>query len=106
MHKLVVLYPKPADPAQFVDYYESTHLPLAAQLPGVAEWRYSTEVQPAPDGSAGPYFAVFEADFADVDAFRAAMDSPEGRAVAADVPNYATGGAVVIDYAVAEKSTS
>jgi hypothetical protein len=26
------------------------------------------------------------------------MSSPEGQAVAADVPNYATGGAVVLDY--------
>ncbi|UOQ59457.1 EthD family reductase [Leucobacter rhizosphaerae] len=100
MHKLVVLYPAPVDPAAFVDYYESQHLPLAAQLPGLLDWRHSTEIQPGPDGSAAPYFAIFEAEFADAAAFRAAMASEIGQAVAADVPRYATGGATVIDYPV------
>ena len=34
MHKLVVLYPHPADPAAFESYYRTTHLPLASRLPG------------------------------------------------------------------------
>jgi len=33
MHKLVVLYPKPTDPAHFREYYVRTHLPLAAKMP-------------------------------------------------------------------------
>lgn len=98
MHKLLVLYPEPADRAAFAAYYESTHLPLARKLPGMLGSRYSLGVK----GADSPYFAVFEADFADVDAFRAAMGSAEGQAVAADVPNYATGGAVVVDYPVSE----
>lgn len=106
MHKLLVLYPEPADRAGFIQYYESTHLPLARKLPGLRSWRYTTEVAPQADGSAAPYFAVFEAEFDDVDAFRAAMSSPEGRAVGADVPNYATGGAVVLDYSVNEGEAS
>lgn len=106
MHKLVVLYPEPVDRAAFVDYYESTHLPLAAALPGMISWRYSTETHPGPDGSPAPYFAVFEAEFPDADAYRAAMGSAEGRAVTADVPNYATGGAVVLDYTVTGGSRS
>jgi uncharacterized protein (TIGR02118 family) len=98
MYKLLVLYPEPADRAEFINYYESTHLPLASKLPGLRAWRYTTEVAPQADGSASPYFALFEAEFDDVTAFREAMSSPEGQAVAADVPNYATGGAVVLDY--------
>ena len=35
MHKLLVLYPEPADRAGFIQYYESTHLPLARKLPGL-----------------------------------------------------------------------
>ncbi|MDA3629995.1 EthD family reductase [Saccharopolyspora sp. WRP15-2] len=97
MHKLVVLYPHPTDPVAFKSYYESTHLPLAAQLPGMLDWRYSLDVRAEP-GS--PYFAVFEADFADAEALAAAMSSPQGKAVQDDVPNYATGGAVVIDYPI------
>jgi uncharacterized protein (TIGR02118 family) len=53
-----------------------------------------------------PYFALFEAEFDDVEAFRTAMSSPEGRAVGADVPNYASGGAVVLDYPVTEGEVS
>lgn len=106
MHKLLVLYPEPIDRAAFVQYYESTHLPLARQLPGLRAWRYTTEVAPQVDGSASPYFALFEAEFDDVEAFRAAMSSPEGRAVGADVPNYASGGAIVLDYPVTEGEVS
>ena len=47
-----------------------------------------------------PYFAVFEADFADAAAMAAARASPQGQRVAADVANYATGGAVIIHYPV------
>lgn len=94
MHKLVVLYPEPTDRAAFVSYYEAHHLPLARRLPGMLRCRYSLDVS----GDGSPYFAVFEADFPDKGALGAAMQSDAGAAVAADVPNYATGGAVVIDY--------
>lgn len=97
MHKLVVLYPHPHDAAAFAAYYEHTHLPLVARLPGMLDWRYSLAVHAEPES---PYFAVFEADFPDARTLAAAMASPEGQAVQQDVPNYATGGAVVIDYPV------
>lgn len=100
MYKLTVLYPEPADRDAFVKYYEQTHLPLAAQLPGLRSWRYSTNIAPDAQGNPAKYFAIFEAEFSDVDAFRAAMSSPEGQAVAADVPNYATGGAITLDFEI------
>ena len=98
MHKLVVLYPHPDDPQAFAEYYEGTHLPLAARLPGMLAWRYTLDVH-AKDGDS-PYFAIFEADFAYAAALGAAMSSPEGRAVEADVPNYAPAGTIVLDYEV------
>jgi uncharacterized protein (TIGR02118 family) len=98
VHKLVVLYPEPADPDHFRDYYVTTHLPLVARLPGLLAFRYSFDV--AATQGPTPYFAVFEADFADADAMAAARSSPQGRRVSADVANYATGGAVVIHYPV------
>ncbi|WP_037354634.1 EthD family reductase [Amycolatopsis orientalis] len=99
MHKLLVLYPPPVDPAAFSAHYENQHLPLVRQLPGLLGWRYSLRVHAEPES---PYFAVFEAEFADADAYAAAMASPQGVAVREDVPNYATGGALVLDYPVAE----
>ena len=97
-HKLVVLYPKPTDPDHFRDYYVTNHLPLVTRLPGLLAWRYSFDVE-ATQGQA-PYFAIFEAEFADAATMNAARASPHGQRVAADVANYATGGAVVIHYAV------
>jgi uncharacterized protein (TIGR02118 family) len=96
MHRLLVLYPPPTDPDHFRSYYEGTHLPLAAKFPGLRGYRYSFDVAAA--GGESPYFCVFEADFDDAAALSAARASPEGQAVLADVPNYATGGVVVLDY--------
>jgi uncharacterized protein (TIGR02118 family) len=98
MHKLVVLYPQPTDPEHFREYYVSTHLPLASRMPGILDWRYSFDVASAPGESS--YFAIFEADFADAAALGAALSSPEGTATLADVPNYATGGSIALNYPV------
>lgn len=96
MHKLLVLYPEPADRAHFEDYYVSTHLPLTAKLPGLRASRYSFGAE----GPGSPYFAVFEAEFDSKEDLAAAMESPEGQALAADMPNYAPPGVVVVDYPV------
>lgn len=79
-------------------YYVNHHLPLVKNWPVPLAWRCSFDVA-ATEGEA-PYFAVFEADFADAAAMAAAQASPHGQRVAADVVNYATGGLVVIHYPV------
>ncbi|MFE2955840.1 EthD family reductase [Nocardia tengchongensis] len=98
MHRLLVLYPKPADRDHFREYYVTKHLPLVMEMPGLLAYRYSFDVAAA-KGEA-PYFAVFEADFADAAALAASRASDQGQRAAADVVNYATGGVVVIDYPV------
>ncbi|MEU9944063.1 EthD family reductase [Streptomyces lavendulae] len=98
MHKLVVLYFEPADPDHFRDYCVTNHLPLVKNWPGPLAWRYSFDVA-ATEGEA-PYFAVFEADFADAAAMDAALTSPHGERLAAGVANYATGDVVIINYPV------
>lgn len=97
MHKLLVLYPQPADPAAFESYYRTTHLPLASRMPGMIDHRFTTSVSAGEAPS--PYFAIYEADFPDEAALVAALSSPEGRAVEADVPNYAPAGTLVLTYA-------
>jgi uncharacterized protein (TIGR02118 family) len=96
MHKLVVLYPQPSDPEGFERYYRTTHLPLASRMPGMLAHRFSTAV--SAQGGRSPYFAVYEADFPDHAAMVAALSSPAGRAVEADVPNYAPEDTIVLDY--------
>jgi uncharacterized protein (TIGR02118 family) len=95
MHRLLVLYPMPDDPAAFRDYYENHHAPLAAQLPGLRGYRYGFDVA-VPGGGEAPYFCAFEGDFDDAAALDAALASPKGQEVGADVANYATGGAVLL----------
>jgi uncharacterized protein (TIGR02118 family) len=100
MQRLLMLYPHPVDPNHFRSYFVGTHLGLAAKLPGIKGYRYSFEVA---DGSETPqYFAVFEADFEDAEALNAALSSPQGQEALADLPNYATGGAVPLMYPVTE----
>ena len=98
MYRLTVLYPEPVDRSAFEAYYRATHLPLATALPGIQAHRLSFDVHS--ESAEASYFAVFEADFADAAAFTAAMASEQGRRVLADVPNYATGGAVMLHFSV------
>jgi uncharacterized protein (TIGR02118 family) len=96
MHQVVVLYPRPDDPHAFRTYYVEHHIPLADQLPGLRSRRYAFDLAAA-DGDS-PYFCIFEAEFDDAGSFGAAMASPEGQAVTADVPKYATGGAIILHH--------
>jgi uncharacterized protein (TIGR02118 family) len=93
MHVLTVCYGHPADPAAFDAYYESTHRPLAEKLPGLTS--FTARHCESLDGSQPPYFLIAELAFPSREAMDAALSSPEGHAAAADVPNYATGGATM-----------
>ena len=104
MHKVLVLYPPPKDPAHFKKYYAEKHLPLAAQLPGLLSMRHTFSIEGV--GAPSPYFCMFEGEFANAAAFGASMQSEIGQKVAADVPNYATGGATVLHFDVAASSQS
>lgn len=99
MHKIVVLYPPQPDPEAFMAYYTRTHIPLARKLPGLIAMRYSFEVAGVAPGEP-PYSCVFEAEFSDGAALGAAMGSPEGQAVAADVANFAQIPPTLIHYAI------
>ena len=96
MHKVLALYPAPKDPVHFKKYYEGTHLPLAQQMPGLISSRHSFTIEGV--GAPSPYFCIWEGAFADAAAMGAAMQSPIGQKVAADVANYATGGVTIVHF--------
>ena len=106
MHRLVVMYPQPEDPAHFRAYYEVDHLALGRKVPGVIDMHHSFEVGgvPTAPGVPGPgdlgIFCVFTAAWETEADMVAALSSPEGQAVLADVPNYATGGVYAFHYEV------
>jgi uncharacterized protein (TIGR02118 family) len=91
MAQLVVLYKTPTDIAAFDVYYASTHIPLAKKVPGVRKYEISqgTIASPAPTG----VHLVATLTFDSLAAIQAGLGSAEGQAAAADVANFATGGA-------------
>jgi uncharacterized protein (TIGR02118 family) len=98
MHRLLVLYNEPKDPAHFKNYYAETHVPLASRIPGIKNPRYSFDVKPLGPGKAP--FCIFEADFDSEAALMNGLGSNEGKAVAADIPNYASGGLTMAHFQV------
>jgi len=96
MHRMLVLYSEPKDPAHFKKYYVETHLPLASKIPDVKSANYSFDAKPLGPGKAP--FCVFVADFESEAAMMNAMASKEGQAVAGDVPNYASGGVTMVHF--------
>ncbi len=93
MHVLTVCYGYSADPAAFDAYYASTHRPLAEKVPGLAG--FTARHCESLDGSAPAYFLLAELAFGSRELMDAALASPEGQAAAADVANFADGGATM-----------
>jgi uncharacterized protein (TIGR02118 family) len=96
MAQVLVLYNTPAEPAAFDRYYHEKHIPLARKIPGLRAYLISTSPVQAIAGSAPYLVAILNFDsMADLSA---ALASPEGQAAAADLPNFASGGATLLIY--------
>lgn len=95
MAKLLVLYRMPKDPAAFDAYYFGTHVPLARTIPGVTAYEFSNGPVRTPQGDSD-YHLVATLSFASMDALQAAFASPEGQRAAADLANFADGGAELL----------
>jgi uncharacterized protein (TIGR02118 family) len=89
---LVVLYKTPTDPAAFDKYYADIHIPLAKKLPGLRKYTV-TKGPVATPGGPSPFYLIAILSFDSMAAIGAAFASPEGKATAADVPKFASGGA-------------
>jgi uncharacterized protein (TIGR02118 family) len=102
VHRLVVSYGQPTDPAAFDAYYRETHTPLALQQPGLVRLTYG-HAQSLDPRQPGPYL-VAELDFDSEEAMGASMSSPEGRAAGKDIANFATGGVTFVHFDVQQAS--
>ncbi len=87
MVKLIALYRKPENTEEFDKRYFEGHVPLANKMPGLRRVEIS-RVLGAPQGDAD-YYLMAELYFDDMDALKAAMTSPEGKAAAKDVMSFA-----------------
>ncbi len=96
MAQVLVLYNAPADPAAFDRYYHQPHIPIAKKIPGLRSYVISNGPVQALAGTAPHLVAILQFNsMADVNA---ALASPEGQAAAADLPNFASGGASLLIY--------
>lgn len=95
MADLVVMYRTPKDAAAFDKHYFETHVPLAKKLPGLRKYEVSSGVVASPAGASG-FHLIATLKFDSVSAIQAAFASPEGKAAAGDLSNFATGGADLI----------
>jgi len=95
MAEVVVLYKTPKDPAAFDKYYAETHIPLAKKMPGLQKYQVSQGPIATPAGPSGIHL-IATLTFDSMAAVQKAFGSAEGRATAADVPNFASGGADIL----------
>ncbi len=91
MAKLIVLYKHPKDIAAFNEYYSATHIPIAKKIPGLRRYDVSRGPIATPTGPSDLHL-VATLHFDNMAAIQAAFASAEGKAAAADVAKFATGG--------------
>jgi uncharacterized protein (TIGR02118 family) len=92
--KATVLYGAPKDPAAFEKYYLESHMPKVYAIKGIDRIELA-KLLPGANGAAPPFYRITELWFASPQALEAVAATPEWKAIVADVPNFATGGATV-----------
>jgi uncharacterized protein (TIGR02118 family) len=92
MAKIIVLYKTPKNTEAFDKHYSSVHIPLAKQIPGLKKFDISSGAVTSPAGPSGIHL-VATLYFDSLDALKAGLASPQGQAAAADLANFADGGA-------------
>lgn len=85
--KVIALYKHPADKKNFDQKYFDEHVPMAKEIPGLQLIEIS-KTNGAPSGDAA-YYLMAELYFDDMDAVKAGMNSPEGKAVRKDLDSFA-----------------
>jgi uncharacterized protein (TIGR02118 family) len=91
---MVVLYTEPADRTKFESYYFEKHMPLVDKMPGLQKAEVNRFT-----GDNAPYYLMATLYFADTEARKAAINSPEGKAAINDVPNFAPSDTVTVMFA-------
>jgi uncharacterized protein (TIGR02118 family) len=102
VHRLVVQYGQPTDPAEFDRHYRDVHVGLARAIPGVVRFELG-HPQPLDPSAPAPHL-IATLDFESAEAMGVGLGSEAGRAAAGDVGTFATGGATMASYDVEDLS--
>jgi uncharacterized protein (TIGR02118 family) len=104
VHRIVVQYGQPTDPAAFDQHYRDVHIGLAQAIPGLQ--RFAIGHPRSLDGSTPAHYLVAELEFESAEAMGAGMTSAAGAAAGADVANFASGGATMYSFDVEDVTTT
>jgi uncharacterized protein (TIGR02118 family) len=94
VYTVTVLYPQPDDRAVFNAYHDDIHVPIARGMTGLVRWT-AHRIEPG-DGELPPYHMIVQLSAPDRATLEEVLNSSAGKAAAADVPNFATGGAIFL----------
>ncbi|SEE21020.1 EthD family reductase [Ruania alba] len=94
MYRVSVLYGHPENPEEFDSYYEKVHIPLAQRMPGLVRWTLTKPDRQ--DGEMAGVYLIADLYAETKEKLDEVLASPEGQAAAADVANFATGGATFV----------
>jgi uncharacterized protein (TIGR02118 family) len=92
MAEVVVMYKTPKDSAAFDKHYSEKHIPIAKKIPGLRKYAISQGPVATPAGPSA-FHLIAILTFDNLAGIQAGFGSAEGRAAAADVQTFATGGA-------------
>jgi uncharacterized protein (TIGR02118 family) len=94
LYTVTVLYPQPDDLAAFYAYHDDVHVPIARGMAGLVRW--TAHRIEARNGELPLYHMIVQLSAPDRETLEKVLNSPAGKASAADVPNFATGKAVFL----------
>jgi uncharacterized protein (TIGR02118 family) len=92
MAEVVVMYRTPKDATAFDKHYSEKHIPIAKKIPGLRKYAISQGPVATPAGPSA-FHLIAILTFDNLAAIQAGFGSAEGKAAAADVQTFATGGA-------------
>ena len=95
---VVVLYNFPKDTAAFEKYYREKHIPLVGEKADEIGFTRAVleKFDRSVDGKKATFYRKAELWFASEDAMKKGMDTPGFKAVAGDLPNFATNGQTIL----------
>ena len=93
--KLVLIYPRPQNEAEFERVYKNVHMPMVEEkLKGLNRF-VATKIVGSPQGSTRTY-RIAEAHFSDMKTLEACMESEGGRQVIEHAKSMSTGGPPIV----------